>query len=117
MPAPPWGESMGISDLYAGRGRFCGLCGSAYFQSFCQRRKTVPFSLAYGSQRPYSSTWTVTGSGAVVLEVKGDGNWKRKETGYVQIAGLTTGVITDYGIKDSMNMGACMKNRRPVTVF
>ncbi len=59
------------------------------------------------SQRPYSSTWTVTGSGAVVLG-RGNGNWKRKETSYVEIKGITTGIITDYGIKDSMNMGACM---------
>ena len=27
---------------------------------------------------------------------------------YVEIKGITTGIITDYGIKDSMNMGACM---------
>lgn len=53
------------------------------------------------------ATWTVTGSGAVVIG-RGDGKWKRKEMDYVCIRGITTGVITDYGIKDSMNMGACM---------
>jgi len=26
----------------------------------------------------------------------------------VRIAGITTGKIVDYGVKDSMNMGACM---------
>ena len=46
-----------------------------------------------------SATWTVTGSGAYVLG-------KRKSNAC--ITGITTGKIMDYGIKDSMNMGAAM---------
>ena len=46
-----------------------------------------------------SATWTVTGSAAFVLG---------KEKTKVKISGVTTGVIEDYGVKDSMNMGAAM---------
>jgi stage V sporulation protein AD len=31
-----------------------------------------------------------------------------KEKGIARITGITTGKIVDYGVKDSMNMGACM---------
>ena len=61
--------------------------------------KQFRFPLEYGNQRPLSSTWTVTGSGAFVIS---------KKKSDVQISGITTGKIVDYGIKDSMNMGAAM---------
>lgn len=61
--------------------------------------KTFRYPLEYGSQRPLSSTWTVTGSGAFVLS---------KDKGDVIIRGITTGKIVDYGIKDALNMGASM---------
>lgn len=61
------------------------------------------FPLPYGNQKPLSATWTVTGSGAFVL-----GREKNKRHPSVRITGVTTGKITDYGVKDSMNMGACM---------
>ena len=56
-------------------------------------------SLEYANQRPKSATWTVTGSAAFVLG---------KERGMAKITGITTGKIVDFGIKDSMNMGAAM---------
>jgi len=61
--------------------------------------KQFRFPLEYGNQRPMSSTWTVTGCGAFILSNK---------YGDVQITGITTGKIVDYGVKDSLNMGACM---------
>ena len=61
--------------------------------------KQFRFPLEYGNQRPMSSTWTVTGSGAFILS---------KEYGDVMITGITTGKVVDYGVKDSLNMGACM---------
>ena len=39
------------------------------------------------------------GGGAFILS---------KDTGNVRIKGITTGKIVDYGVKDSLNMGACM---------
>ncbi len=66
---------------------------------FASAEKQFRFPLEYANQRPMSATWTVTGSGAFVLG---------KEKSRVKITGITTGVIEDYGIKDSMNMGAAM---------
>lgn len=67
--------------------------------------KQFRFPLDYGNQRPLSATTTVTGSGAVIL-----GKEARLQIGYelILITHITTGRIVDYGVKDSMNMGACM---------
>lgn len=73
---------------------------------FASAEKQFRFPLAYGNQRPLSASWTVTGSGACIL-----GNPKLKEGSderLIQVKGVTIGKIVDYGIKDSMNMGACM---------
>ena len=61
--------------------------------------KQFRFPLEYGNQRPLSATWTVTGSGAFVVSDRESD---------VCIRGITTGKIVDYGVKDSLNMGACM---------
>ena len=66
---------------------------------FASAEKQFRFPVEYANQRPLSATWTVTGSGAFVLG---------KEKGKTKITGITTGIITDYGIRDSMNMGAAM---------
>ena len=66
---------------------------------FASAEKQFRFPLEYANQRPKSATWTVTGSAAFVLG---------KERGMAKITGITTGKIVDFGIKDSMNMGAAM---------
>ena len=66
---------------------------------FASAEKQFRFPLAYGNQRPLSSTWTVTGSGAFILGKSG---------GHVRVTGITVGKVVDYGVQDSMNMGACM---------
>lgn len=68
---------------------------------FASAEKEFRFPLEYGNQRPLSAHWTVTGSGAFVLGGAGTGARAR-------ITGMTPGKIVDYGLKDSMNMGACM---------
>ena len=69
---------------------------------FASAEKEFRFPLEYGNQRPLSASWTVTGSGAFVVD-KNPGEHPR-----AGITGITTGKIVDYGLKDSMNMGACM---------
>lgn len=69
---------------------------------FASAEKEFRYPLAYGNQRPKSATWTVTGSGAFILSSQ-----PGKKTRAV-VTGATVGKIVDYGIKDSMNMGACM---------
>ena len=66
---------------------------------FGSAEKEFRFPLGYANQRPLSSQWTVTGSGAFLVG---------KEHSHVRIAGITVGKIVDYGLKDSQNMGACM---------
>lgn len=68
---------------------------------YATAEKQFRFPLAYGNQRPPSSSWTVTGCGAVVLSAKGTDK-------QVRVAGITTGRLVDMGSKDSMNMGAAM---------
>ena len=69
---------------------------------FASAEKEFRVPLAYGNQRPMSSTWTVTGSAAFILASQAG------KRACAQVAGVTFGKIMDYGIKDSMNMGACM---------
>ncbi len=71
---------------------------------FASAEKEFRFPLAYGNQRPLSATWTVTGSAAFLLASEIPVGKKA----YAKITGVTFGKIMDYGIKDSMNMGACM---------
>lgn len=69
---------------------------------FASAEKEFRFPLAYGNQRPKSAAWTVTGSGAFLLSSE------KKEGTNICITGITTGKIVDFGVKDSLNMGACM---------
>lgn len=88
---------------------------------FASAEKQFRFPLAYGNQRPKAATWTVTGGGAVVIgrsvcgQKFSSGEEKNPSTKeafnekeMVKVLGITTGKIVDLGIKDSMNMGACM---------
>lgn len=78
---------------------------------FASAEKEFRYPLAYGNQRPMSSTWTVTGSGAfVVSSVKSDKD-------RAMISGVTIGKIVDFGVKDSMNMGACMAPAACDTIY
>lgn len=88
--------SLGAMTVAGGYADYVISMASSHFGS---AEKTFRFPLEYGNQRPFSATWTVTGSGSVVLG---------KEKGIARITGITTGKIVDYGVKDSMNMGACM---------
>ena len=88
--------SLGAMAVAGGYAQYVLSITSSHFGS---AEKEFRFPLSYGNQRPLSATWTVTGSGACVLG---------RDGGQAQIAGLTTGKIVDYGLKDSMNMGACM---------
>lgn len=77
---------------------------------FASAEKQFRFPLGYGNQRPVSSTWTVTGAGAYIIGSNNNINTDcyNEYQCDVVIKGITTGRIVDYGVKDSMNMGACM---------
>lgn len=75
---------------------------------FASAEKQFRFPLEYGNQRPLSATWTVTGCGCAALGT---------EKSEVKVTGVTTGKIVDYGVKDSMNMGACMAPAAADTIY
>ena len=92
------GEGISLASM-AVAGGYADYAIAASSSHFGSAEKQFRFPLEYGNQRPLSSTWTVTGSGAFVIS---------KKKSDVRISGITTGKIVDYGIKDSMNMGAAM---------
>lgn len=71
--------------------------------------KQFRFPNGYGNQKPLSATWTVTGSAAFVISAgKCDAGKEKKGCSSIVITGCTTGKVVDYGVKDSMHMGAVM---------
>ena len=97
--------SLGAMAVAAGYGDYVLALTSSHFAS---AEKQFRFPLEYGNQRPLAATWTVTGSGAFVLAPKG---------GKARITGVTTGKVVDFGVKDSMNMGACMAPAACDTIY
>jgi stage V sporulation protein AD len=66
---------------------------------FASSERQYRFPLGYGGQRTPTSQWTVTGSGAVLVNRDGNGP---------KITSCTVGCVCDLGIKDANNMGAAM---------
>jgi stage V sporulation protein AD len=94
------GEAISLGAMCVSAGyadRVLAMASSHYATA----EKQFRFPLAYGSQRPQSTTWTVTGCGAVVLSANPRG-------AVAKVSGITTGRLVDLGTKDSMNMGAAM---------
>lgn len=94
------GLSLAAMTVAAGYADYVVAEASSHYGS---AEKQFRFPLEYGNQRPLSATWTVTGSGAFVVSNENEGR-----TEDICITGITTGKIVDYGVKDSLNMGACM---------
>lgn len=99
------GEAMTIGAILV-EGGFADRVLSITSSHFAGAEKQFRFPLDYGNQRPYSASWTVTGSGAVIISDKSEN--KKEGVKDIVIRGVTSGKIVDYGIKDSMNMGAAM---------
>lgn len=96
------GESLGLAAM-AIDGGFARKVLAATSSHFASAEKEFRFPLDYGNQRPLSATWTVTGSGAFILS-----EYHPVYKDKARISGMVIGRIVDYGVKDSMNMGACM---------
>lgn len=108
------GESLSLAAAFvaAGYARHAVAVTSSHFGS---AEKQFRFPNQYANQRPVSATWTVTGSAAFIVGSGAGGNEIQAGcdnadsiSKKVQIEGITTGVVVDYGIKDAMNMGAAM---------
>ena len=92
------GESMSLGAMLIDGG-FANYVLTGASSHFCAAEKQFRFPLPLGTQRPPTSTWTVTGDGAVVLSRKGNGP---------KIVEITTGKVVDMGVTDANNMGAAM---------
>ena len=107
------GESLSLASMAVSAG--CAECAMALTSShFASAEKEFRFPLEYAGQRPLSTTWTVTGSGAFILAAAGS---PYAEGASVCIAGITTGKVVDYGVKDSMHMGAAMAPAAADTIY
>lgn len=101
------GEALGLAAMTvaAGFGEKVLAVTSSHFAS---AEKQFRFPLEYANQKPMSSSWTVTGSGAFVV-----GSTRSK----IRITGMTVGKVVDHGIKDAQNMGAAMAPAACDTIF
>ncbi|MFT9056585.1 MAG: stage V sporulation protein AD [Ethanoligenens sp.] len=91
-------ESLAMASVFV-EGGFANVAAALTSSHFCSAERQYRLPLEYGGQRSPTAQWTVTGSGAVILNKEGDGPYIRE---------LTFGRIVDLGIKDLSNMGAAM---------
>lgn len=115
------GESLLLASMAVGGG-FADCAEAVTSSHFASAEKEFRFPLGYGNQRPLAATWTVTGSGALVVgnrtalersmaqtEKNEGAQMNARRSGVeVVISGGTVGRVMDYGVKDKANMGACM---------
>ena len=91
-------ESLSLAAMTIDGG-FADRTAAVTSSHFCSAERQFRLPLEYGGQRTPTAQWTVTGSGAVILESDGAGPYIRH---------VTAGKIVDAGIKDANNMGAAM---------
>lgn len=91
-------ESLGLGAILVD-GEYVNNAICATVSHFSTVERQYRFPLELGNQRPPTSQWTVTGSGAFVLADKG---------GKCAITNVTFGRVMDYGVKDVNNMGGAM---------
>lgn len=91
-------ESLAIASLViaSGAGKYT-MAGTSSHN--CTAEKQFRYPTEYGSQKPPTAQYTVTGAGAAVLAKQGEGP---------VITAATIGKIMDLGITDPFNMGAAM---------
>lgn len=94
------------------------LCAAS--SHYCTAERQYRFPLEYGSQRPPTAQWTVTGSGACIIEADSDRLKQSTRDSSLQaerivpntdmpyIRAACIGMINDMGITDQNNMGAAM---------
>ena len=91
-------EGLLLSTMAAGGGFFQRVAAMTS-SHFASSERQYRFPLGYGGQRPPTAQWTVTGSGAALIEAT---------ESKIGIESATVGTITDLGITDANNMGAAM---------
>ena len=91
-------ESLLVASMAVGGG-FTDRAAAMTSSHFASSERQYRFPLGYGGQRPPTTQWTVTGSGAALVCENGNGP---------RIESCTIGTVKDLGITDANNMGAAM---------
>ena len=91
-------ESLLMAAMTVGGG-FADRAVAMTSSHFASSERQYRFPLGYGGQRTPTAQWTVTGSGAALVQSTGRGP---------KIESCTIGTVVDWGIKDANNMGAAM---------
>lgn len=91
-------ESMAVGAVLVDGG-YCQNVVCCTGSHFSTAERQYRFPLELGNQRPPTSQWTVTGAGACVLSLQGEGP---------RVSMVTFGKVVDWGINDVNNMGAAM---------
>lgn len=91
-------ESLAVAAMLvnSGSAKFA-LAGTCSHNATAEKQYRYPTE--YGSQKPPTAQFTVTGAGAAVVAKNGKGPY---------VASATIGKVIDMGIKDPFNMGAAM---------
>lgn len=91
-------EGLALASLIVNAGAadhaMCGTCSHN-----CTVEKQFRYPTEYGSQKPPTAQYTVTGAGAAIVGRTGEGP---------VVTGATIGKVMDMGITDPFNMGAAM---------
>ncbi|SER98289.1 stage V sporulation protein AD [Gracilibacillus ureilyticus] len=91
-------EGLAISSLFVSEGNAdYALTGAASHNSAAERQFRYPTE--YGSQKPDTSQWTVTGAGMALVAKDGEGP---------RVTSATIGKVIDEGMTDPFNMGGAM---------
>ncbi|MCL6639179.1 MAG: stage V sporulation protein AD [Firmicutes bacterium] len=90
------GLALGALIVDSRSGRYV-LCGAVSHNATVEKQFRYPTE--YGSQKPPTAQWTVTGAGAALLGPDGDGP---------RVTAATIGRVVDMGLTDPFNMGAAM---------
>ena len=91
-------ESLLLATMAVGGGFFDRVAAMTS-SHFASSERQYRFPLNYGGQRTPTAQWTVTGSGAALVEAK---------EAPIAIESATVGTVKDLGITDANNMGAAM---------
>lgn len=91
-------ESLLMAAMCVGGGFFDNVVAMTS-SHFASSERQYRFPLGYGGVRTPTAQWTVTGSGAALVQKSGRGP---------KITSCTVGTVQDLGIKDANNMGAAM---------
>lgn len=91
-------ESMIVASAFVD-GKYLSNVVCATSSHFSTAERQYRYPLEQGTTRPAQSQWTVTGAGANVISLKGEG---------VTVKSAVIGRVVDYGVTDANNMGAAM---------